>query len=215
MSEERVPYPNRKYPRVSSRSGFYEPIEVIASSDAEFDSADNIVEASTYNNPPRKLRRRRRTPPLEFKGLRIRLAVIRDADFDPETAPATSDPDAVVGLMREAVETEPLECMWVIPVTSQHRVLGIYEAARGHINSVSILPVDVLRAVIAVGAQAFILVHNHPSGHPDMSIEDRELTKRMAIAAASVGVAILDSISIGVRGRFHAVSRESPALLRP
>ena len=45
-----------------------------------------------------------------------------------------------------------------------------------------------------------ILYHNHPSGDPTPSREDREFTRRLAAASESVGVRLLDHIVVGTAG---------------
>ncbi len=45
-----------------------------------------------------------------------------------------------------------------------------------------------------------ILYHNHPSGDPTPSREDREFTRRLAAACESVGVRLLDHIVVGREG---------------
>lgn len=212
MSEDVVPYGSGQYPFGPTSRSLYEPIEIVVPDDVEFESADNIVEAPTYKkNPPR--RRMRRRPPLEFKGLRIKLAVIRDPDFDPDNNTYIGKPEDIANLMFDVVKAEPLECLWAIPVTSAHQVIGVYEAARGQVNSVALLPIDAIRAVIAVGAQAFVFVHNHPSGKPDMSKDDKLLTRRVAYAAAILGISLLDHIAIGYSGQYYSVQDNEPGLL--
>jgi hypothetical protein len=186
---------------------WYEPIEIVAQDDDEFDSFIEVRQ-----NPPRRMRRT--IPLLEFKGLRIKLAVIRDPDFDPAEAVLISSPAAFFDFFGEVAAREVVECMWVVPVTARHRVIGVYEVARGQVSEVMVTPADVLRAVLAVGAPAFFLVHNHPSGDAELSQDDRTLTKRIATAAAVLGVQMLDHIAIGARGRFTAASSE-PILLEP
>jgi DNA repair protein RadC len=49
-------------------------------------------------------------------------------------------------------------------------------------------------------AAALVLVHNHPSGDPTPSAEDREITARLASAGEILGVRILDHIVVAERG---------------
>jgi DNA repair protein RadC len=45
-----------------------------------------------------------------------------------------------------------------------------------------------------------VLVHNHPSGDPTPSAEDREVTARLASAGEILGVRVLDHIVVAERG---------------
>jgi DNA repair protein RadC len=58
-------------------------------------------------------------------------------------------------------------------------------------------PREVFRAAIIESAAAVILVHNHPSGDPTPSREDREVTDQMAEAGRLIGISVLDHIVIG------------------
>jgi DNA repair protein RadC len=221
MSEDLAPYPNdytwatwEEQRQQMERP--YSPLEIIAHDDKEFDAKSNTVEIPIVykRNPPRRFARVKLLP-VEFKGLRIKLAVLRDPEFDPALTIAVNNPFILYDLMAESVLREPVECMWVVPVTARNRIIGIYEAARGQITGVTIHPVDLLRAVVAVGAPAFFLVHNHPSGEPIFSIEDRGVTKRAATAADILGVKLHDHIVLGSQGRYVVASSIAADCLEP
>jgi len=56
---------------------------------------------------------------------------------------------------------------------------------------------------IKAGATALITVHNHPSGDPIPSKEDREMAKRLNEAGRIIGIEVLDHLVIG-DGRFES-----------
>jgi DNA repair protein RadC len=56
---------------------------------------------------------------------------------------------------------------------------------------------QILKVAVEVGACAFVLAHNHPSGDPEPSQEDLEVTRVVAAAAAVIGVTFLDHLVIG------------------
>lgn len=61
-----------------------------------------------------------------------------------------------------------------------------------------------LRGAILNGAAKCIMVHNHPSGDPDPSPQDRTTTRRLAEAAAILDLPLVDSIIIGQDGRYYS-----------
>ncbi len=73
----------------------------------------------------------------------------------------------------------------------------VVRGSRGH---VAVRPAEVLRAVIATGAPALALVHNHPSGLGQPSAADIAFTGRVAAAARLLGVALLDHVVVASRG---------------
>lgn len=58
-------------------------------------------------------------------------------------------------------------------------------------------PREVFKAAILANAAALILVHNHPSGDPEPSAEDRAITERLKQAGELLGIRVLDHVVIG------------------
>lgn len=89
-------------------------------------------------------------------------------------------------------------------LTTQHRVIRQVLITRGILDASLIHPREVFRPAIAEGAAAVILVHNHPSGDPTPSPEDRSVTRQLKEAGRTVGIPVLDHVVIG-RGRWASV----------
>jgi DNA repair protein RadC len=58
-------------------------------------------------------------------------------------------------------------------------------------------PREVFRAAVLESAAAVIFVHNHPSGDPTPSREDREVTRQLEQAGQLLGIPVLDHVVIG------------------
>jgi DNA repair protein RadC len=71
---------------------------------------------------------------------------------------------------------------------------------KGTVDHLPVYPREVVRRVLALGASAVIMVHNHPSGDTTPSKGDVDMTRAVAKASAAVGVEIHDHVVIG-RGR--------------
>jgi DNA repair protein RadC len=71
---------------------------------------------------------------------------------------------------------------------------------RGTLDRAVVEPREILKRALLVNAAGVILYHNHPSGDPAPSREDREFTRRLAVASESVGVRLLDHIVVGRSG---------------
>ncbi len=94
-------------------------------------------------------------------------------------------------------------------LNAQHRVLRTVLVTRGILDASLIHPREVFRAAVTEGAAAVILVHNHPSGDPTPSSEDRAVTRQLARAGRTLGIPVLDHVVVG-DGRFCALSDEGP-----
>lgn len=77
------------------------------------------------------------------------------------------------------------------------RATRYHTISQGSLNETVAHPRDILHPVVLHKAYGFLLVHNHPSGDPSPSRADRELTKRVASAAALLQVEFLDHLIIG------------------
>ena len=69
-------------------------------------------------------------------------------------------------------------------------------------------PREVFKAAIAGSAAALVLVHNHPSGDPSPSPEDRAITERLVQVGELVGIKVLDHIVLGEAGTFRSFADE-------
>jgi DNA repair protein RadC len=100
----------------------------------------------------------------------------------------------IVGLEREELH--------VLGVDNLNRLVTHFVAATGSINCVHVAPADVYRPLLREGAQAMILVHNHPSGACAPSPSDRALTARFRASGRELGLPLLDHIILARDGRY-------------
>jgi len=84
-------------------------------------------------------------------------------------------------------------------LNTQHRVIRSVLVTRGILDAALIHPREVFRPAVVESAAGVILVHNHPSGDPSPSREDRVVTDQMVAAGSAVGIPVLDHVIIGER----------------
>jgi len=89
------------------------------------------------------------------------------------------------------------EVFAVMLLNTQHQLIEYRELFFGTINSASIHPREVVKAVIEANANAVIFAHNHPSGIPEPSEADKRITKRLVDALALIDVSVLDHVIVG------------------
>jgi DNA repair protein RadC len=89
------------------------------------------------------------------------------------------------------------EVFKVIYLNSQNQIIGTADLFEGTINSSSISPREVIEGAIKYQAVSLIFVHNHPSGNPEPSRSDKELTRDLAYAGSIMRIRVLDHIIIG------------------
>ncbi len=74
----------------------------------------------------------------------------------------------------------------------------------GTVDSAAVYPQQILRSALLNNACSLICVHNHPSGDPDPSISDREITKQISIGSHVIGIRLLDHVVLGDYGRYFS-----------
>lgn len=85
----------------------------------------------------------------------------------------------------------------VLIMNTQHAVVRELVITRGTLDTSVVHPREVFRAAITANAAALILVHNHPSGDPTPSPEDRVVTRQLAEAGRLLGIPVLDHVVVG------------------
>src|SRR6267143_1158972 len=101
----------------------------------------------------------------------------------------------------------------VLALGSQSQILGDLLITRGILNSSLVHPREVFRAAIAEAAAGIIVVHNHPSGDPTPSADDRAVTRQLVDAGRVLDVPVYDHVVIGGGGGERYVSFAEAGLL--
>ncbi len=92
------------------------------------------------------------------------------------------------------------ELFYVLLLDSRQRLISEVEVSRGSLNQSLVHPREVFAPALRESAAAILVIHNHPSGDPDPSREDHEVTRRLAQAGEILGVRLLDHVVIGGDG---------------
>ncbi|MGQ0537616.1 MAG: RadC family protein [Gemmatimonadaceae bacterium] len=99
------------------------------------------------------------------------------------------------------LEDLPVEEFHVAVLDSQQRFERDVLVTRGILNGSLVHPREVFREAIAERAASVILVHNHPSGDPMPSVNDRAVTDQLVLAGRVLDIPVQDHVVIG-RGRY-------------
>ncbi len=94
----------------------------------------------------------------------------------------------------------PCERFLVVLLDGRHRYVREVQASQGTLTASLVHPREVFRPALREAAAAVVLVHNHPSGDPTPSAEDRDLTERLARAGDLLGIPVLDHVVVAERG---------------
>ncbi len=89
------------------------------------------------------------------------------------------------------------ELFKVIYLNSQNQIIDTADLFEGTISSSAISPREVIESALKHDAVSLVFVHNHPSGNPKPSQNDREVTRDLVYAAAIMQIKVLDHVIIG------------------
>lgn len=92
---------------------------------------------------------------------------------------------------------ETKEHFLALHLDSKNRIICLDKVSSGSLNASIVHPREVFKAALLSSAAAVLFIHNHPSGNPEPSKEDIELTTRLKQAGELLGLRVLDHIIIG------------------
>jgi len=119
-----------------------------------------------------------------------------------------SSPDAVLEFSRVTLSGIPREVLMAIYVNVKNEVIDYEFLNEGTIDNVVIYPRRIIEGALSHHASGFIIVHNHPSGDPEPSDEDRNLTSTIFETSRTLDIRLLDHIIVGKKGYFSFRERK-------
>ncbi len=107
------------------------------------------------------------------------------------------NPDSIAKYYMEDMRHEKQEIIKLLMLNSKAKLLGETNVSKGTVNSAVITPRELFIEALQKNAVFIVVLHNHPSGDPTPSKEDKLLTLRIKEAGALIGIDLLDHIVIG------------------
>ncbi len=117
------------------------------------------------------------------------------------------NPDAVFNALQTLLMDYEREVFGMVLLDNRHRIIEFVELFQGTINTASVYPREVVKHALAQNAAAVVLVHNHPSGDPEPSHADRQITDRLKQALSPVEIRLLDHVVVGSEGNVSFAER--------
>jgi len=111
-----------------------------------------------------------------------------------------ASPKAVVDFAKARLAGLGCECFMAVFLNAKNRLIDCQVVHEGTVDHAVVYPRRILEAALSVHAAGLILVHNHPSGDPAPSDDDRKLTRSIQDAARPLDIRVLDHIIIGRGG---------------
>lgn len=97
------------------------------------------------------------------------------------------------------------EYFYVLLMNSANQIFREVIVSQGTLDTSLVHPREVFRHAITESAASIILMHNHPSGNPSPSIQDKNITKQLQEAGIIIGIKVLDHLIIAGEEYFSFV----------
>lgn len=94
----------------------------------------------------------------------------------------------------QGAEREEFACLFL---DTRHRVIALETLFQGTLDSATVHPREVVKQALHLNAASLILCHNHPSGDPQPSQADINITRRLTEALSLVDIKVLDHMVVG------------------
>ncbi len=125
-----------------------------------------------------------------------RVALVRESSIQVPSDRVHHSKDAEV-IVRQVLAHVDREHFVALLLNRKHAVIGMNTVSIGSLTASIVSPREVFKSAILANAAAIICAHNHPSGDPQPSQEDKALTARLVQGGKLLGIEVLDHIIIG------------------
>ena len=115
----------------------------------------------------------------------------------PEERFTIRSPQDVADFVMDELQHLTQEHFICLFLNTKNQIIGKDVVFVGSLNASIVHPREIFRKAIQRASAAIICLHNHPSGDPTPSVEDRNVTRRLIEAGRLLGIDVLDHIIIG------------------
>jgi DNA repair protein RadC len=126
----------------------------------------------------------------------VQAAALRLLRDEIREQPVLADWPRLMDYLIAVLAREPVEQARVLFMDAKNRLLADEMQVRGTVNATMVYPREVVRRALELNATAIVLVHNHPSGDPTASRDDRDMTQALQRAANALGIVLLDHVIV-------------------
>jgi DNA repair protein RadC len=126
----------------------------------------------------------------------IHACMTRCAEIDVEQQRSISGPEDLFAYIRMHLGPRTNECIYALYLNDSKCVIHHSEIGAGTVDRTPFYPREILKPALMHNATGIILAHNHPEGLPVPSENDLEMTRKLEIIAAPLGIKLLDHLII-------------------
>lgn len=133
---------------------------------------------------------------IDYRGCKVKTKLVFEGlkEYKPMRFEKSQN---VYREFKKLVESDK-EKFYTLMLDMKNCVIGVELVSQGSLDSAPVHPREVYKSALLASAASVVFVHNHPSGDPDPSISDREITKTLEEAGKLFSIRVLDHVIIGL-----------------
>ena len=132
----------------------------------------------------------------EYKGYKIRTKLVIEGHKEYKPLKLSKSGD-VYEAFKKLVESDK-ERFYSLFLDTKNNLIGVDMVSQGSLDSSPVHPREVYKSALLASAASVIFVHSHPSGDPEPSISDKEITRLLKQAGDMLQIGVLDHVIIGL-----------------
>ena len=128
---------------------------------------------------------------------RYDIRLVRDGRLTLEDTPIIRRPEDTLPILAAELSELAYERFIALALSTKNHVIAVLPVSNGSLNASIVHPRELFQRAILSNCASLILAHNHPSGDPNPSPEDIQLTQRLINAGQLLDIMILDHVVLG------------------
>lgn len=122
-------------------------------------------------------------------------------DLEPEIKDIeVKNPNDIVNVIQSSLKDKAKEHFKLVMLNTRNKIIGISTISVGTLNANLVHPREVFKEAISHNSASVILIHNHPSGNPEPSEDDLEITRRLVESGKILGIEVIDHMIVAKTG---------------
>ena len=98
-----------------------------------------------------------------------------------------------------------IETLYIFYLDAKLKLIKVKKECTGSVNHIPIAPREILKEALILDASNVIMVHNHPSGDSQPSVDDIRTTETIDAMLGSAGICLAEHLVIGSNRKFHSM----------
>jgi DNA repair protein RadC len=133
----------------------------------------------------------------------VKIQMVRDGTLEYDKK-AIKGPQDLAELGHKFIQNADREIFLLVCLNTRNHINCIHVVSIGTVNTALVTPREVLKVAILSNAASIAFIHNHPSGDPDPSQDDIQITNRLVECGKLFGIGLLDHVIISDDGKYES-----------